>query len=219
MAESKLAGLIGLPLDRVDGRLKVTGRATYAYEYAAQGGAAYGVIVRASIGKGRVARSIRVMQSARPACCSCSPRTMRRPKLPGVRSTCRTALRAQSRRSIPTRCSISASLSPSWSPKRSSRPLPPPRQSVSGTSRYRATTTCTRRARCREPGADQRRRGRRQRRRRFRIGFRQGAGDDRRELYHALSAPGANGAARDDGGVGGRDVDRPYVGAVDDKSA
>ena len=59
MAENKLAGLIGRPLDRVDGRLKVTGRATYAYEYAAQGAAAYGVIVPAAIGKGRVARSRR----------------------------------------------------------------------------------------------------------------------------------------------------------------
>src|SRR3954470_12387651 len=55
MAEQKLAGLIGRPLDRVDGRLKVTGRATYAYEYAAQGAVTYGVIVPASIGKGRVA--------------------------------------------------------------------------------------------------------------------------------------------------------------------
>jgi xanthine dehydrogenase YagR molybdenum-binding subunit len=54
MAENNLAGPIGLPLDRVDGRLKVTGRATYAYEYATQGGAAYGVIVPAAIGKGRV---------------------------------------------------------------------------------------------------------------------------------------------------------------------
>src|SRR5258708_22095739 len=54
MAESKLAGPIGRPLDRVDGRLKVTGGATYAYEYAAQGGAAYGFIVPAAIGKGRI---------------------------------------------------------------------------------------------------------------------------------------------------------------------
>jgi xanthine dehydrogenase YagR molybdenum-binding subunit len=54
MAASNIAGPIGLPLDRVDGRLKVTGRATYAFEYAAQGGAAYGVIVPAAIGKGRV---------------------------------------------------------------------------------------------------------------------------------------------------------------------
>ncbi|MER9235034.1 xanthine dehydrogenase family protein molybdopterin-binding subunit [Mesorhizobium sp. M0622] len=55
MAESKHADVIGLPLDRIDGRLKVTGRATYAFEYAAQGSAAYGVIVSASIGKGRIA--------------------------------------------------------------------------------------------------------------------------------------------------------------------
>jgi xanthine dehydrogenase YagR molybdenum-binding subunit len=54
MAESKLAGPIGRPLDRVDGRLKVTGTATYAFEYAAQGGAAYGFIVSAAIGKGRI---------------------------------------------------------------------------------------------------------------------------------------------------------------------
>lgn len=54
MAESKQADLIGRPLDRVDGRLKVTGRATYAFEYAGQGSSAYGVIVSASIGKGRI---------------------------------------------------------------------------------------------------------------------------------------------------------------------
>jgi xanthine dehydrogenase YagR molybdenum-binding subunit len=54
MAESKLVNEIGRPLDRVDGRLKVIGKATYAYEYAAQGAAAYGVIVPAAIGKGRV---------------------------------------------------------------------------------------------------------------------------------------------------------------------
>ncbi|MEA2875876.1 MAG: xanthine dehydrogenase YagR molybdenum-binding subunit [Hyphomicrobiales bacterium] len=54
MAESEHAGPIGRPLDRVDGRLKVTGKATYAFEYAAQGAAAYGVIVPAAIAKGRV---------------------------------------------------------------------------------------------------------------------------------------------------------------------
>src|ERR1700688_5193322 len=54
MAEVNRADPIGLPLDRVDGQLKVTGRATYAFEYAPQGGAAYGVIVPAAIAKGRV---------------------------------------------------------------------------------------------------------------------------------------------------------------------
>jgi xanthine dehydrogenase YagR molybdenum-binding subunit len=53
MGESKFDP-IGLPLDRVDGRLKVTGKATYAYEYAAQGFALYGVIVPSSVAKGRV---------------------------------------------------------------------------------------------------------------------------------------------------------------------
>src|SRR5262249_48195032 len=42
MAQSNLAGPIGRPLDRVDGPLKVTGTAKYAFEYAAQGEAAYG---------------------------------------------------------------------------------------------------------------------------------------------------------------------------------
>jgi xanthine dehydrogenase YagR molybdenum-binding subunit len=55
MAESKVHAPVGLPLDRVDGRRKVTGKAPYAYEYAAYGAALYGVIVSASIAKGRVA--------------------------------------------------------------------------------------------------------------------------------------------------------------------
>ena len=55
MAQNDLANPIGRPLDRVDGPLKVTGRAKYAFEYAAQGEAAYGFIVSAVIGKGRVA--------------------------------------------------------------------------------------------------------------------------------------------------------------------
>src|SRR5258708_8167800 len=54
MVEANLAGPTGRPLDAVDGRLKVTGRATYAFEYAPQGSAAYGVIVPAAIGKGRI---------------------------------------------------------------------------------------------------------------------------------------------------------------------
>jgi len=49
-------GLIGKPIDRVDGRLKVTGQAPYAYEVQ-QGTAraAYGFIVEATVAKGRVA--------------------------------------------------------------------------------------------------------------------------------------------------------------------
>jgi xanthine dehydrogenase YagR molybdenum-binding subunit len=55
MAANNLGDPIGLPLDRVDGPLKVTGKAPYAYEYATQGSALYGVIVTASIAKVRVA--------------------------------------------------------------------------------------------------------------------------------------------------------------------
>jgi xanthine dehydrogenase YagR molybdenum-binding subunit len=54
MAQNDLADPIGRPLNRVDGPLKVTGKAKYAFEYAAQGEAAYGFIVSAAIGKGRV---------------------------------------------------------------------------------------------------------------------------------------------------------------------
>lgn len=46
-------GVIGKPLDRVEGPLKVSGRATYAAEYPAENLAAYGVLVRATIGSGK----------------------------------------------------------------------------------------------------------------------------------------------------------------------
>jgi xanthine dehydrogenase YagR molybdenum-binding subunit len=47
-------GLVGQPLDRVDGRLKVTGGAKYAYEMAQIGQTLYGVLVQATIAKGRI---------------------------------------------------------------------------------------------------------------------------------------------------------------------
>jgi xanthine dehydrogenase YagR molybdenum-binding subunit len=49
-------GIVGKPLDRVDGRLKVTGGARYAYE-TQQSNLLYGFVVEASIGKGTI-RSI-----------------------------------------------------------------------------------------------------------------------------------------------------------------
>src|ERR1700728_4023898 len=45
-------GVVGKPLDRVDGRLKVTGGARYAYEVEQGPAAAYGYVVGAAIGKG-----------------------------------------------------------------------------------------------------------------------------------------------------------------------
>ncbi|MDB5397280.1 MAG: xanthine dehydrogenase family protein molybdopterin-binding subunit [Rhodospirillales bacterium] len=47
-------GVLGRPLDRVDGPLKVAGKAIYAYEYAGQGKAAYGFIVGAAVATGRI---------------------------------------------------------------------------------------------------------------------------------------------------------------------
>ena len=48
-------GLVGKPLDRVDGPLKVSGRATYSAEYAGQDKVAYGYVVPSTIAKGRIA--------------------------------------------------------------------------------------------------------------------------------------------------------------------
>src|SRR5258708_16605262 len=46
--------VLGKPLDRVDGRLKVTGGAHYAFEVRPDAQPAYGFVVEASIGKGRI---------------------------------------------------------------------------------------------------------------------------------------------------------------------
>jgi xanthine dehydrogenase YagR molybdenum-binding subunit len=50
-----LERLVGKPLDRVDGALKVRGQATYAYEYREGGKAAYGYLLTAGCGKGKIA--------------------------------------------------------------------------------------------------------------------------------------------------------------------
>jgi xanthine dehydrogenase YagR molybdenum-binding subunit len=47
-------GIVGQPLDRVDGRLKVTGGAIYAYEVARAPDVLYGVLVQATIARGRI---------------------------------------------------------------------------------------------------------------------------------------------------------------------
>ena len=47
-------GLVGKPKDRVDGRLKVTGGAKYAFEVAQGPATTYGFVVEASIAKGRI---------------------------------------------------------------------------------------------------------------------------------------------------------------------
>ena len=52
--DNNAQGLVGKPLDRVDGRLKVTGGARYAYEVLQGPATTYGHVVQASIGKGRI---------------------------------------------------------------------------------------------------------------------------------------------------------------------
>ena len=54
--------IVGKPLDRIDGRLKVTGGAHYAYE--TQQSALYGFVVEASIAKGRIV-SIETLEAER----------------------------------------------------------------------------------------------------------------------------------------------------------
>ncbi|WP_245703129.1 xanthine dehydrogenase family protein molybdopterin-binding subunit [Streptomyces lushanensis] len=56
MARAEESPLIGQPLNRVDGPLKVTGRATYAYEQWEAGPPLYGFILGATIGRGRITR-------------------------------------------------------------------------------------------------------------------------------------------------------------------
>ena len=47
--------IVGQPVDRIDGRLKTTGRAPYAYErYDVAPNAAYGYVIGAGISKGRI---------------------------------------------------------------------------------------------------------------------------------------------------------------------
>ncbi|URW75675.1 xanthine dehydrogenase family protein molybdopterin-binding subunit [Sphingomonas donggukensis] len=53
LLDTATQGLIGLPLDRKDGPLKVAGRATYAAEYALND-VAYGVLVGAPVGLGKL---------------------------------------------------------------------------------------------------------------------------------------------------------------------
>jgi xanthine dehydrogenase YagR molybdenum-binding subunit len=57
-------GPVGKPMDRVDGKLKVTGGARYAYEAAQEPATTYGYVVEASIGKGRI-KSIDTRRASR----------------------------------------------------------------------------------------------------------------------------------------------------------
>jgi xanthine dehydrogenase YagR molybdenum-binding subunit len=63
--EEMVQGVIGLPLSRPEGPLKVTGRATYAHEWPVDG-LAHGVLVRAPVARGRVTAVDRAAIEALP---------------------------------------------------------------------------------------------------------------------------------------------------------
>ena len=76
--------VVGGPIDRVDGRLKVTGGARYADEMQ-QEKVLYGFVVEASIGSGAIeAISTRVLRKRRPELCWFSRHATRPPKAPAI---------------------------------------------------------------------------------------------------------------------------------------
>ena len=62
-----MTAIIGQPLSRIDGPLKVSGRATYAASTGMSAQPLYGFIVGANIGKGRITAIDRNPRSGRPA--------------------------------------------------------------------------------------------------------------------------------------------------------
>ena len=183
--------------------LKVTGRATYAYEYAAQGAAAYGVIVPASIGKGRVvAVDVRDAQRAPGVLLvltkdNAPPQTPWGPvDLPDRFARAEPALNTDEVRyfGFPVAFVVAETFEQATAAAALVRvryaPLP-------GDYDLHAAGP-----HAENPGRISGGDAGRQCHRRFRIRLRQRAGEDRRDLYHALPAPGPDGAACDDGGRG-----------------
>ena len=117
--------MIGQPISRLDGPVKVTGGATYAYEYLQDEAPLYGVIVTATIGRGHV-REIDSSQ-ARTIAGSCAIVTTKTSQLraPAMnRTRCRFLTGAPVQLSPVLRWAITASPSHSWSPLRSCRLRP-----------------------------------------------------------------------------------------------
>jgi hypothetical protein len=147
MAQNDLAGPIGRPLDRVDGPLKVTGRAKYPFEYASQGEATYGFIVSAPIAKGRVV-GVDVRDAERaPGVLLVLTQDNAPPQTPWGPVDLPDRLRVRSLRSIPIKRTFLASPSLSWLPKPSSKLAAPPLWSGFATLRRAVSMTCTRQRR------------------------------------------------------------------------
>ena len=77
---------IGAPVDRIEGRDKVVGRATYAFDYALEN-AAYGAIVQSTIAKGTVRAVDAAAALHCPACSPCSRTRMHRRSPPQKESS------------------------------------------------------------------------------------------------------------------------------------
>ena len=119
--------VLGQPLDRVDGKLKTTGTAHYAYERNdVAPNAAYGYILGAAIAKGRIESIDTADAKAAPGVLAVVTYAERRQARQGARTTPRGCSPAP-RSSITTRRSRSSS------PRRSSRHAPPPSWSASTT--------------------------------------------------------------------------------------
>jgi hypothetical protein len=76
-------GVVGKPLDRVDGRAKVTGGARYAYEMQ-QNNVLYGFVVELRSERERSDRSIPVPRRRRRVSCWFSPIRTRRRRAPAI---------------------------------------------------------------------------------------------------------------------------------------
>jgi xanthine dehydrogenase YagR molybdenum-binding subunit len=113
--------MIGRPVSRVDGPVKVTGRAAYAYEHGKDEPPLYGVIVTATIGHGRI-------REIDPADAERSPGvhaiiTHENTPAQGARDESSPAPYWRARPTLASLISaITASRSHWWSPRRSSRP-------------------------------------------------------------------------------------------------
>ena len=80
-AQTKQDPVVGDPMDRVDGRLKVTGAAKYSAEYALPN-MAYGVLITSTIAKGRI-KSIESKQAERGSGVLAVISHLNSPKVPG----------------------------------------------------------------------------------------------------------------------------------------
>ncbi len=94
--------LVGQPIDRIDGRLKVTGRATYAYEHKIPN-AVRAVIVTSTVAKGRIA-SIDSKDSGSNAGRACRNDSPERPETAAIGESTESAADGAARSGVTGRC-------------------------------------------------------------------------------------------------------------------